>query len=148
MIGSAPPGMCWHGAGPSLKLSHGRNGPGLEEISDILAHLQNAQIGVANKPSKSQMCMRHRAPCLRHTLRIDDVLPVEPRQGAGLPLKPLCSQNGAVLEGICGILVHPQNVLADDANKRVANTLFTIPRRGCGTRSRSATHYQQSLSVA
>ena len=37
-IDSAPPGMRWHGAGPSSKLSHGQNGPALEEIFGILVH--------------------------------------------------------------------------------------------------------------
>ena len=48
-IGSAPPERCWHGARPSLKLSHGRNGPGIEEISGILVHPKHAHICVTNR---------------------------------------------------------------------------------------------------
>ena len=69
-IGSAPPGTCWHGAGPSLKPSHGRNGPGLEEIPGILVHPQTFR-------SVSQITLICDTPTwLPHTFRIGDALPL------------------------------------------------------------------------
>ena len=92
--------MCWHSAGPSLRLPHGRNGLGLEEIPGILVHPQNAQIDVAKI-----RYLRHRAVAV-HTLQIGDALPpVKSRHGVGLPLKPPCSQNGPVLEDMFEILM-------------------------------------------
>ena len=72
-VSSALPGMCWRGTAPSLKLSHGRNGPGLGQISPgTLLHPQNVQIDVANKPLiymtrvSQTRCLRHRAVVEAH----------------------------------------------------------------------------------
>ena len=99
--------MSWHGAGTPLKLSHGRNGPGLEEISGVLVHPQNVQIGVANKPYIQNECRKcviyDTVPWLRQTPRISDTLPVESRHGVGLPLKLSHCRNESVLKEISDI---------------------------------------------
>ena len=139
-------------------ISHGRNGSALEEISRILMHSQNVQIGVAiirHRCRKYLVTLIYDTTVMfRRTHWVRKALPWACRHGAGPSLKLSHSQIGAVLEEISGILVHTRRMfslvsqilvrLFGDTD--VANTLLTTSRRGCDTHSRSPYEELQVVS--
>ena len=100
-IVSKPPGVSRHGVRLPLKLSLSQNGPELEEICGILGQPTNVQ-------TVSQISPLLATP--RQTAQIDSQLPKVCWHGVRLPLKLSRSQNGPVLEELCGILGQPKNV--------------------------------------
>ena len=70
-----------------------------------LSQIVICDTGVANKPLICETTLRW-----RQTPQIVSKLPRVCRHGVRLPLKLSLSQNGPVLEEVCGILGQPKNV--------------------------------------
>ena len=127
-IVSKLPRVCRHGVRLPLKLSLSQDGPVLEEICGILGQPINvqtvSQIIISDTVSQIRPLICDTTLRWRQTPRIVFKLPKVCRHGVRLPLKLSLSQNGPVLEKICGILGQQTSVQTASQT----SPLFATPR--------------------